>query len=166
LRRGIPREELKSRLKLPGRLFNAVLQKLVKDSVIEESGPLVYRCGHTIQFNPEQQRRVDGLLSRFAASPYAPPTVKVCQSEVGADIYEALIDLGQLIPVAPDVVFRRQDYDHMIADVHSLLAQNGTITAAQVRDHFNTSRRYALAFLEHLDAIGVTLREGDVRRLK
>lgn len=166
LRRGIPREELKSRLKLPGRLFNAVLQKLVRDSVIEESGPLVYRCGHTIQFNPEQQRRVDGLLSRFAASPYTPPTVKVCQSEVGADIYEALVDLGQLIPVAPDVVFRRQDYDHMIADVHSLLAQNGTITAAQVRDHFNTSRRYALAFLEHLDAIGVTLREGDVRRLK
>jgi selenocysteine-specific elongation factor len=54
----------------------------------------------------------------------------------------------------------------MIADVHSLLAQNGTITAAQVRDHFNTSRRYALAFLEHLDVIGVTLREGDVRRLK
>jgi selenocysteine-specific elongation factor len=37
---------------------------------------------------------------------------------------------------------------------------------AQFRDRFNTSRRYALAFLEHLDSIGVTLREGDLRRLK
>jgi len=47
-----------------------------------------------------------------------------------------------------------------------MLAGGKSITAAQVRDHFNTSRRYVLAFLEHLDAIGVTIREGDTRRLK
>jgi hypothetical protein len=35
-----------------------------------------------------------------------------------------------------------------------------------VRDHFNTSRRYVLALLEHLDATGVTVREGDARRLR
>jgi selenocysteine-specific elongation factor len=35
-----------------------------------------------------------------------------------------------------------------------------------VRDRFKTSRRYALAFLEHLDATGITIREGDVRRLR
>jgi selenocysteine-specific elongation factor len=40
------------------------------------------------------------------------------------------------------------------------------VTAAEVRDHFNTSRRYVLALLEHLDATGVTVRDGDVRRLK
>jgi selenocysteine-specific elongation factor len=41
-----------------------------------------------------------------------------------------------------------------------------TLTVAQFRDQFNTSRKYALAFLEHLDLIGVTIREGDNRRLK
>jgi selenocysteine-specific elongation factor len=39
------------------------------------------------------------------------------------------------------------------------------ITVAEFRDQFNTSRRYALAFLEHLDAVGITLREGDIRHL-
>jgi selenocysteine-specific elongation factor len=39
------------------------------------------------------------------------------------------------------------------------------LTVAEFRDRFNTSRRYALAFLEYLDVIGVTLREGDNRRL-
>jgi len=29
-----------------------------------------------------------------------------------------------------------------------------------------TSRKYALAFLEHLDELGVTVREGDTRRIK
>jgi selenocysteine-specific elongation factor len=40
------------------------------------------------------------------------------------------------------------------------------VSAAQVRDHFNTSRRYVLALLEHMDEVGITMREGDVRRLR
>jgi len=46
------------------------------------------------------------------------------------------------------------------------LNKKGTITAAEVRDHFNTSRRYVLALLEYLDAQGITVRVGDTRRLK
>jgi selenocysteine-specific elongation factor len=54
----------------------------------------------------------------------------------------------------------------MVVDVQALLREKGTLSAAQIRDHFDTSRRYVLAFLEHLDEIGVTVREGDVRRLR
>jgi len=77
-----------------------------------------------------------------------------------------MVELEILIPVSSEVVFQRQDYDQMVVEVRDLLQKNGTISAAQVRDHFHTSRRYVLAFLEHLDEIGVTVREGDVRRLK
>jgi selenocysteine-specific elongation factor len=166
LRRGIPREELKSRLRLSTRLFNAALYRLVTGGVLEEAGPLVLRPVHAIRFNPQQQKMVDALLARFTASPYSPPTVKECVAEIGEEIYNALVDLGELMPIPPEVVFRREDYEHMVADVRRLLEKQGTITAAEVRDHFNTSRRYVLALLEHLDSIGVTVREGDVRRLK
>lgn len=166
LRRGMAREELKSRLKLAVRTFNAVLAKLIAAGAVEENGPLVLIPGHAIHFNPQQQKRADALLAKFAAAPYAPPTAKDCAAEVGEELYAALIDLGQLVPVPPDVVFRRQDYERMIADVRRLLEQKGAITAGEVRDHFNTSRRYALALLEHLDTIGLTVREGDVRRVK
>jgi hypothetical protein len=30
----------------------------------------------------------------------------------------------------------------------------------------NTSRKYVLGFLEHMDAAGVTVREGDYRKLR
>jgi selenocysteine-specific elongation factor len=46
------------------------------------------------------------------------------------------------------------------------LQANRTITVAVVRDLFKTSRKYALALLEHLDAAGVTKRVGDERVLK
>jgi selenocysteine-specific elongation factor len=53
----------------------------------------------------------------------------------------------------------------MVDKVKADLKQNGTITVADVRDKFQTSRKYALALMEHLDAVGVTVREGDLRRL-
>jgi selenocysteine-specific elongation factor len=77
-----------------------------------------------------------------------------------------MIDLGKLIPLNAEVVFRLEDYQKMVAEVRSILARQGEISVAQVRDHFNTTRRYVLAFLEHLDTIGVTVRVGDVRKLK
>jgi selenocysteine-specific elongation factor len=136
------------------------------DGKIQEAGPVVMLPGHSIRFTPQQEKTIQQLMNRFAASPYSPPTVKECQQEVGEEVMTALVDLERLIAVAPDVVFRKEDYDRMVGDVRRLIQQNGTLTVAQARDHFNTSRRYVLAFLEHLDAIGVTTRQGDERKLK
>ena len=166
LRRGISREELKSHLKLSARVYNAALERIISAQELQENGTTIQRQGFAIRFSSQQQRSVDGLVARFKASPFSPPTIKECQGEVGEDIYNAMIDLGILIPIPPDVVFLKQDYDIMISEIIDLLKSKGTITAAEVRDHFNTSRRYVLAVLEHMDVRGITKREGDIRRLK
>jgi len=170
LRRGMPREELKSRLKdvtrPSARLFNAALRRLVQQARLQESGPLVFLPDHQVRFSPALQQRVDRLMQRFAEAPYAPPSLKDCQAEIGEETVAARVVLGQLGAVAPDVLFRQVDYERMVADVRRLIQQNGSLTVAQARDHFNTSRRYILAFLEHLDATGVTLRQGDDRKLR
>jgi len=166
LRRGMPREELKSRMKLTTRLFNMILSKLIEEGRLLEAGPLVFRPGHAIRFTPQQEQAKDALLHKFAASPNTPPSIKECQAEVGVEVYDALVDLGILHPVSAEVVFRQEDYERMLADLRKEFAARGKLTAAEVRDHFNTSRKYVLALLEHLDEIGVTVREGDVRRLK
>ncbi len=62
-----------------------------------------------------------------------------------------------MVAVSPEVVFRREDYEHMLNEVRRHLETEGTLSVAAFRDYFDTSRRYALAFLEHLDAIGVTI---------
>jgi selenocysteine-specific elongation factor len=169
LRLGLPREELRSRLSkgipaLPPRLFPATYARLVADGLLADAGPLVKLPGHAIRFSPQQQAKADALLAKFAAAPFAPPSAKECQAEIGEDVCAALLDLGQLVAVSPEVVFRQADYERMKAAVLALIDQQGAISAAEVRDHFNTSRRYVLALLEHFDAIGVTLRDGDVRR--
>jgi selenocysteine-specific elongation factor len=50
--------------------------------------------------------------------------------------------------------------------IKSMLHKNEQATLAKVRDLLGKTRKYVQALLEHLDAIGVTAREGDARRLK
>jgi selenocysteine-specific elongation factor len=166
LRRGIPREELKSRLKLSPRVFNAAIKKLLTENLIADHSSSVAKAGHEVTFHGQEQAKVQALKRKFELSPYSPPGVKECQSEVGEEVLNALIDIGEFISVSSDVIFRKQDYDSMVNVIRTSMESNGRITLAEVRDLFNTSRKFAQALLEHLDAIGMTIRDGDFRRLK
>lgn len=166
LRSRMPKEELKSRLRMSPRLFTAALRKWISAGLVNEQGAFVYRQGFEVRFSVQQQALVIQLLKKFALSPFSPPSIKECQAEVGDEVYGVLVDQGQLIPVSGEVVFRRQDYDALLQAVREHFTRENTLTVAQFRDRFDTSRRFALAFLEHLDTTGVTVREGDVRRSK
>ena len=166
LRRGIPREELKSRLKLPPRVFNALVNRLIDEDSLSDRSAILAKPGHQVIFDDNRNQKVQELMRRFEQNPFSPPGLKECQAEVGMEVMNALIDMNEFTPVSPDIVFRRQDYDEGVARIHEILLQNSTITLAEVRDLLNTSRKYAQALLEHLDARGVTTRDGDYRRLK
>ncbi|NPV56488.1 MAG: hypothetical protein HPY76_07445, partial [Anaerolineae bacterium] len=166
LRRGLPREELKSRLKLAPRVFNAFVRLMVGSGVLVEHGTLLALPSHRVNLSPAQQTAVDQLLSRFSQAPYATPSIKECVALVGEDVLRVIIERGDLLQVSADVIFRRVDYDHMLEIVTNHMRQHGALTVAEFRDHFGTSRKYALAFLEYLDAHGVTVRDGDFRRLQ
>jgi selenocysteine-specific elongation factor len=68
--------------------------------------------------------------------------------------------------VSGNVLFLRETYEEMVRRVVEHLKSEGTITLAQVRDLFATSRKYAQAFLEDLDARGITQRVEDERVLR
>ena len=134
LRRGIPREELKSRLDLTPRLFNALVDRLALEGRVVAGANTVAKVGHEIRFDNRQQATVQSLMLKFAHSPYAPPGVKECQAEAGEEIVNALVELGELKAVSSEIVFRKRYYDSMVAKVHDALIQNGKITLAEVRD--------------------------------
>jgi len=166
LRGGMPREELKSKLKLSSKTFSAVILQLLKNKLLKEFDSFLARPGHEIKFDAGQQVQVDGLMRKFMQSPHSPPNIKESKGEVGEEIFNALIELNQLVVVSPEVAFRKQDYDSMVKTIKETLRAKGQISLAEVRDLFDTSRKYSQALLEHLDAIGVTLRAGDFRKLR
>jgi selenocysteine-specific elongation factor len=78
----------------------------------------------------------------------------------------ALIELDEFVLVSGDILFRTQDYETGVGRIHEALLLQEKITLAEVRDLLGTSRKYAQALLEHLDVTGVTIRDGDFRKLR
>ena len=77
-----------------------------------------------------------------------------------------MIEQGELVSVSQDVLFLKSDYDEMVSHIKQKIVAQGQITLAEVRDMLNTTRKYVQALLEHLDTIGVTMRDGDARKLR
>ncbi len=170
LKAGMPREELKSRLAkqaaLTPKVFTALITRAAEQGLIVAQAATVRSSAHTIAFTPAQQGKIAALLADFRRDPYNTPLPKDCATRLGEDVFAALLELGQLVQVSPEVVFLRETYASMVERIKAQAQASGKITVAEVRDLFKTSRKYALALLEHLDAIGVTKRVGDERVVK
>jgi selenocysteine-specific elongation factor len=166
LRIGIPLEELKSRLGLDQRVFSALMSQLSDQERLVQKGAIARLPDHVVQFNPKQEEKIARLMERFSDNPFVPPTIKECIAEVGEDLYQALVALERLLPLSPEVVFRPEDYRQAVEDMRSLVAELGSVTLAQARDHWGTTRRYVQPLLEFMDQQGVTIREGDARKIR
>jgi selenocysteine-specific elongation factor len=162
----MPREELKSRLQANPRSFNLFIKKMVSDNKVVEGGTWVALSGHEIKFDTRQQTSAKKLMDQCAANPFSPPTIKEMQAVAGEEMVTALLDMGELVQVSPEVAFRTTDYELLLKKIRNHIEQHGQISVAEARDLFNTSRKYILPLMEHLDSSGVTVRDGDFRRLK
>lgn len=166
LRSGMPLEELKSQSGLQEDQFKLAVASQVESGKLVQEGPNIREQGFQIQFSTAQQEDIDNLLDAFAANPTQPPSVADSKAAVGAEVYNALAGSGILLQVSPEVVFRPSDFQAMVEKLREKITKEGSITVAQARDMFGSSRKYMLAFLEHLDQEGITKRDGDLRRLK
>ena len=171
LQEGMPRDTLRSRLKLDARVFNALLtignsQSPIANSQLKDDGETVRLAFHRVQLNPAQQKAADALLAQCAAQPWNTPLVKDCKAAVSDVVYDVLLRQRKLVQCGPEVALLAETYDTAVQRVREIILRDGQMTAAQLRDAFGTTRKYALGLLEHLDAIGVTKRVGDARVLR
>lgn len=165
LRLGMSREELRSRLKVKPAIFQALLEQTEAAGEIVQAGPIVHLPDHAVRFNTQQQTAVDQTLADFAQAGVNSPPLNEVKARLGEDVYFALVDLGQLVQVGGNVVYTQETYQDMITRITTYLKQNGRINAAQLRDLLDTSRKYAISLLEHLDQNKITRRIGDDREL-
>ncbi|HEY6875379.1 MAG TPA: selenocysteine-specific translation elongation factor [Candidatus Dormibacteraeota bacterium] len=167
LRGGMAREELRSRVGIAANAFGPALAGLIEDGVVEERGGEIALPEHRAPVEV-----ADGAGSRFLEElgriPFAPPSVAEAmqKSGAGAEVVRALEKRGDLVRVSDDVAFTKAAYDDAVVLVKQMVASNGSITVAQLRDRMGASRRPVLALLEHLDSARVTRRVGDARVLR
>jgi selenocysteine-specific elongation factor len=107
--------------------------------------------------------RALALEQRLKQSGFEPPS----DSELDADDLAALRAHGKAIRVSktlhyhPDAIAQVRERVLGLAERHG-----GAVTLAQLRDELGTSRKFAQALLEHLDAERVTIRRGEAHHVR
>jgi len=165
LRSGIPREELRRKLRFSSNIFLFLLEKWDQEKTFCITKSNLALNNHKVVFSKTEKLKIDSLLELFKKNPYSTPGVKDCINTLGEELFSALLDQEIFVQVSNEIVFTKLVYDEMLSQVITYIELKGEMTVAQFRDLFQTSRKYALGFLEKMDSIGVTFRDGDTRRL-
>lgn len=161
LRLGMPRAQLRSRLDVKLSLLDQILDR---DERIAAEGNLLRLHNHRVEFSDEQNAKINHLMRLMQDNPYAPPSINELNDIAGEDVVRALLDLRALVKVNERIAFASADYEFMVNEIRQKIRKHGEIDAKTLRDQFGTSRKYAIALLEHLDSLGITQRVGDVRK--
>ncbi len=165
LRSTIDHNELANFLKLDQKHFNWFIRHMIQEGLLVEEGGKIGLSSHEIQLSIDQEKSAEAILSEYRSNPYSPPSTFDLKEKYDPDLLDALAARGSLIQLTDDIAFLPDAYHQMVAGIKDLLEKEVHISLAQVRDRFQTSRKYALAILDHLDQIGFTRRQDDYRIL-
>ncbi len=166
LRQGISKDALRRALGIQPKLFGICMDLLINKDLLSEQGDAIFIFGRKPEFDNDARKLADEILFFMKKNPYSPPPLSELENEFENEVIKALISMEYLIQTSEDIVFRKQDYDQMLSGLIEHFENNKEITLSQFRDMFHTSRKYALSFLEYLDKIGITIREGDKRIIR
>lgn len=163
---GMPREELRQNLRWPSQAWAAALTRMDAAGDIQLRSAHVMLPGH--QSGLEARRAdADLVLRELRAAPFAPPPAGdlMLDARIDQQLLRAMVDAGEIVAVSSDFYYEPQAYADLVDIVVRELRATNELTVAHVRDLMGTSRKYALALLEHLDEQRITRRSGDVRVL-
>ena len=162
LRKGAPAQEVRSRLGLSQPVYLRALERLSDEGFVAEDGQAVRLPGHEVEFTPQMVQQVTRYLQSLEREPFSPPTDQPPEPE----LLGALVEQGKVVRVGDGVVFTAAAYREMTDRIVEHLRGNGTITVAEARTLFDTSRKYILPLLERMDQEHITRRNGDERVLR
>jgi selenocysteine-specific elongation factor len=160
---GMQKELLKTKSSIPQIVFDHLITQLTQLDQIIQSGPLIRLQGHQVVLTEVQEKGKNSYFAKFVGNSFSPPNVKEGIETLGDDLFYALVEMGELRMLSETIVFLETDYRKAENDVLEKIAKNGSITLGEMRDDWQTSRKYVQALLEYMDAQKITKRQGDGR---
>ena len=162
LREHAPREHVRSGSGFDAPTFDLAVALAVEQDRLQERGAGLTLPGYQVEIPAETRQTIDKAVAALREGGYSPPT----EDLPPPDVLAYMAGRGMVEITRGGVVFDAGVYQDMVQQVRKFVEANGEITLAQTRDLFGTSRKYAQAFLEHLDEQRITRRVGDSRVLR
>ena len=174
LKPGMSKEELKSKFPsvLNSRLFNLMLNQMIKDKAIVSEDNSVRLASHKVSLALDQADIRDKVLKAYQETGLTPPyfkelkqTFKIEES-LSKDVIALLMDQGLIVKAKEDLYFYADAVKALQEKLVEFLKTHGEMSTPQFKEMTGVTRKYLIPLIEYFDAQNVTIRIGDVRKLR
>lgn len=174
LKAGMSKEELKSKFSFaPGsKLFKLMLDQMIKDEIIVAEENTVRLTAHTISLAVDQADVRQQILHSYRETQLQPPYFKELSKTLdidprrAKDVLMLLVAEGLLVKTKDDLYFQTEAVNDLKSRLVDFLEAQGEITTPQFKEMTGASRKYVIPLLEYFDSQNVTIRVGDIRKLR
>ncbi|HEX2225982.1 MAG TPA: selenocysteine-specific translation elongation factor [Candidatus Binatia bacterium] len=171
---GMDMEEVRGKLPfdLSPKIFRVLVDSLANDKAIAKEGNLLRLVSHRVQLGGQEKNLMERIKKILGEQPLAPPDVKEVERQLGinraklTEVIRLLERDGSVVRITADMYFLGSSIDQIRTTLRNFLSQKGEMTAASFRDLIGSTRKYTIPLLEYFDRDGLTIRIGDVRRLR
>lgn len=174
LKSGMPKGELRS--KYPdiksSRLFNHLVNILAKEKQIVREDDTIRLPGHRVTLQTDQTDLKEKLLSLYREKWLQPPYLKELPGILQADaagiknVLMHLVNEGSIVKVKEELFFHAEAIEDLKKRLTQYLSEHGEITPGKFKEMTRASRKYTIPLFEYFDAENITIRVGDVRKLR
>jgi selenocysteine-specific elongation factor len=171
---GMDMEELRGKLifQLSPKLFRVVVDLFINEKLIAKEENLLRLASHKVQLGGQETVLMDKIKKILGEQPLAPPDLKEIEKQAAVprnrlnEVIRLLERDGSVVRVTTDMYFLASSIEQLRATLVRFLGEKGEMNAAAFRDLIGSSRKYTIPLLEYFDRAGLTIRIGDIRKLK
>jgi selenocysteine-specific elongation factor len=167
---GMPTQSWKAKAGDVEELADLAVERLAASGVVVREGSIVRRPDFKPGGSPEARLARDRVLEALRWADAEPPSVSELVARLpGTDVPGVLRLLardGSVIAVGQDRYYEAAALGRERRRLEEALAATGPATPAAIRERLGRSRKWLIPLLEWADREGVTVREGDLRRLR
>lgn len=152
-------------------LGRSMLDLLLKKKSIVARGRYVCAAEFAPAMSGQDQKVYDAMMAAFDAGAYQPPSLAEVAKQAGSDVkrvqklVKIAVAYGDLVEIDGTIFLTAEHESNMKRVVADMIEQAGGATVSEIRERLNSSRKFAVPLLEHLDRVKITVRDGDKRVL-
>jgi len=174
---GMRKSDLKSRLmpRAPQILLDKLLDDLADAGKVEVEGETVRVSGFQVSFSPDQEQLKEWIEQVYAERRFTPPQPEELALEFAKDVKQidkivaGLCEIGILIKLyGPDgkpFYFHKRAIDEARQMLVDFFNDHSEMRFFEFRELLGSTRKFTTPLAMHFDAIGLTYREGEVRKM-
>ena len=173
-RRGMPLEDLRRGLPktLKPLAFQRLLETLAQAGEIEITAGAAREPGYSPEaaLSPIEREIAREIEEHFRSGGLKPPGLDevLKKDRRRKTLYHFLVESGALVPATErtsnrTVVFHRQAIEEAKRSLQGFLDGGEGRSVSELNALLGTTRKFSIPLLEHLDGLGVTRRDGDLR---